>query len=168
MGALTRATRNELAENVAGDAAWWEDRFAEIGGGKSLKEICAERGWAYGEVYRTIRADEGLSAAYDAAKRGQAELLVDGAVGDVMAVTTADEVPVGKLKADVALRVAGKWDRDRYGEKVEVRGGLLVGTVSDALRAISERKQAALRDQMIDSSIAGQAKLVTQTPVESV
>jgi hypothetical protein len=143
MGALNRATRNELAE-CAGDADFWPSFFAGIAGGRTLRDFCEERRWSYGETYRWIRADEGLSAAYDEAKRGQAEYKVDEAVATV-ALAGVDDVAVAKLKSEFALKVAGKWDRARYGEKLEHTGGVLVGSVSEVLRMISERKQGQMR-----------------------
>lgn len=143
MGALNRATRSEI-EECGVDPDFWPGVFAGVAGGKTLKAVCEERGWSYGETYRWIRADEGLSAAYDEAKRGQAEYLVDEAVGTVRGAASED-VALAKLQSDFALRVAGKFDRARYGEKVEHTGGVLVGSVSEVLRMISERKQAAMR-----------------------
>ena len=118
MGALTRATRSELAESAA-DPEFWIDWFARIAGGETLKALCDERVWAYGEAYRTIRADERLSQAYDDAKRGQAEYEVDAALA-VVRGASEDGVAVAKLQSDFGLKVAGKWDRQRYGEKVDV------------------------------------------------
>lgn len=167
MGALNRATRNELAE-CAGDADFWPGVFADIAGGRTLRSITQERGWSYGETYRTIRGDEGLSAAYDEAKRGQAEYAVDEAV-DTVADATGENLGVAKLQSDFALRVAGKWDRQRYGEKVEHTGGVLVGSVSEVLRMISERKQAAMRQPLgavlearVLEHVPAQAETVTE------
>lgn len=128
MGALARATRRELEAEVAQNPEFWEDVLAGIADGVSLKVMCRDHAWAFGEVYRWIRADEKLSAAYDAALQAKAEGLVHDAV-DRVGEAQVEDVQVAKLVSDVAFRAAGKWDRARYGEKMDVNHGGLVPTL---------------------------------------
>src|SRR6267143_399513 len=57
---------------------------------------------------------------YDAALKVRAAELAIEALEEARAAGPED-VAVRKLRADVALKIAGKWDRARYGESVQVR-----------------------------------------------
>lgn len=122
MGALVRATRAELAEEVKG-GEFWENTFAEIAGGRTLKEVCEGRGWAYGEVWRTIQGDTkagGLRESYEVAKKAKAEWVHDGCI------PLADESGDYKLRLDERRKSLKVWDREVHGEKMDVQHGGMV------------------------------------------
>lgn len=159
MGALARATRRELEAEVAQNPEFWDDVLAGIADGKNLKAVCRDHAWAFGEVYRQIRADEKLSAAYDAALAAKAEGLVHDAVewvGDVR----VEDVPVAKLLSDVAFKAAGKWDRARYGDKVEI---------SETRRYVIEVPMVSVSTDAWRDAVQGRVteKVVEALPVEA-
>lgn len=119
------------------------------------------------EIFRLLTADEPVTLAqvakawgvpkgrfvewfttthgdlYDAAlKVRAADLALDALQASLDA--TPDDVSVRKLQADVALRLASKFDRARFGETVRVEKSVtfgvdagLLGTASELLRLVS-------------------------------
>lgn len=90
------------------------------------------------EWFTTTHAD-----LYDAAlKVRAADLALDALKASIDA--TPDDVSVRKLQADVALRLASKFDRARYGETVRVEKSVtfgvdvgLIGKASELLRLVA-------------------------------
>ncbi len=82
---------------------------------------------------------------YDAALKVRAADLAFDAMAAALAATPED-VAVRKLQADVALKLAAKFDRVRFGETVRVEKAVtfgvdagLLGTAAELLRLRSER-----------------------------
>jgi hypothetical protein len=151
MGALMRATRNEIEERCA-DPDWWPgvlDQVRESGG---PSEVVNGSAWSYGAFIGWVRSDPDRSAQYDEALRdsGHVEVMRTLAIADA---ATPETAPVAKLRIGARQWVAGKWDRARYGEKVD-HIGLVLDPLSEMLREISERKIAALRagERVIEGS----------------
>ncbi len=100
-------------------------------------------------------------ALYDAAlKVRAAELAMDAL--DAALAATPEDVAVQRLRADVALKLAGKFDRDRYGERVKVEREVavivdagLIGTAAallDRVRrplVIDVKPSSVVNDQLI-------------------
>jgi len=126
MGKLMRATVAEVEELHRGDPAWWPGVLAHIADRGSLAEIVAERVWSWGALWAWIQRDEERVAQYDGALKARAQMLAFEAVDDIRSATMAD-VPLRKFKVDAALKVAGKWDRSRYGESSEVKHSGAIG-----------------------------------------
>ena len=128
-----RATRQELEEQGKGDVDFWPGVFSRIAGGGTLREICEERGWAYGEVWRTITASEELRGWYEGAKKAKAEYVHDECI------PLADESKDFKLRLDERRRSLKVWDRGVHGDKVDVKHGGLVPTLVIEIAALPGR-----------------------------
>jgi hypothetical protein len=144
MGALARATKREVEELSRGDPEWWPSILADIAEGRALSEVATQSAWSWGALWAWIQADESRLAQYDAALKARAQMLAFSALDEVGAAAIAD-VSVRKLRADTYLRVAGKWDRGRYGDATEVKHSGTVGMNLMAVLASLPRAGAAER-----------------------
>lgn len=118
--------------------------FARIAEGESLKQIAAT--WRlpkarFAEWYMTEHGK-----LYDAALKVAAADLAMQALDAADAGLDKDDVPAARLAADVRLRLASKFDRDRYGDSVTVNKNVnvtmdagLVGYASALLQQIGKR-----------------------------
>lgn len=122
--------------------------FQLLTDGKRLPEIAKEWRIPKGrfiEWFTTKHED-----LYDAAlKVRAAELAMDAL--DASLAATPEDVAVQKLRADVALKLAAKFDRARYGETVKVERDLrlvadagLLGTMGEILKLATARKPLVL------------------------
>ena len=105
---------------------------------------------------------------YDAALKVLAADYAIDAMNAALAATP-ETVAVAKLQSDVALKLASKFDRARYGEHVKVEREVsvlvdagLLGTAGDLLRRIAERKASAL-----DSLSERITRVIEQEPVSA-
>jgi hypothetical protein len=156
MGALMRATKREVEELSRGDPEWWPSILAHIADKGNLSEIVAQSNWSWGALWSWIQADETRVAEYDAALKARAQMFAFEAAGDIDAATMED-VPLRKFKVEAKLRIAGKWDRGRYGESSELKHS---GTVGMNLMAVL----ASLPRAGSDTAIA--EKVVEEVPAE--
>jgi hypothetical protein len=99
-----------------------------VADGETLKEICRSRGWPYSVVAKWIAMDEVVKGAYEGALAIWGDALAQEAVA-IADGADPEFVPAAKLKVDTRLKLAGKWDRARYGEKTEVKHSGLVPTL---------------------------------------
>ena len=106
MGALTRATRAEIAD----DQSWLPDFLVLVAekGSVAVKEWCEERMWAKGEFWNFIRGDERVKNAYQEALKFRSEI----AVGETLAISDSADDP--KLAVDTRFRLAEKWFPEIY------------------------------------------------------
>lgn len=117
---------------VKGDAGIPGEIFTRLCDGERLREIGKSMRLPVGrfvEWYTTEHVE-----LYDAALKVRAADLALDAL-DEAGAATADDVAVRKLRADVALKLAAKFDRDRYGERAA--SGSAVVPLSDAGLLIS-------------------------------
>ena len=145
MGAIARATFAEVEDLVGGDPEWWNGFCGRVseGGQAAIKEERELRGWSAGALWQWIVRDDGRYREY----QGALEAYVQGLALETISIADgADEeaVPKAKLQVETRLRVAGKVDRARWGEKVD-HIGVMLDPLSELLREISERKMALLR-----------------------
>jgi hypothetical protein len=130
---------------VTSDGLWkmarWEEATSDpltlsvvvqrVAEGETLKEVCKSRGWPYSLVARWLAEDVGRKAQYDAALSlwgdglaQEAVAIADASENDVSVDdegrerVNADVIQRSKLRVDTRLKLASKWDRDRYGDKV--------------------------------------------------
>ena len=110
--------------------------FQRVAEGESLKAIA--KSWQvpagrFTEWFSTTHAD-----LYDAALKVRADQLAHEAltISDEQAEVEKEDgstydpqVPRDKLRVDTRLKLAGKWDRERYGDKTEVRHSGLMPTL---------------------------------------
>jgi len=127
MGALMRATREEVEELVRLDPEWWPGFCAALAerGQEALKEERDKRGWSWGALWKWIVGDVERYRDYMQALEAHVQMLVLETVG-IADGASSEDVAVAKLKIDTRLKVAGKLDRERWGERVKVEAGSVV------------------------------------------
>ncbi len=91
------------------------DQVAE---GSTLREICATEGVNYSVLWKWLNA-EGRMEEYELAFRAKADSEAHAMLG-IADGATPEEVGVAKLRVETRDRLIKKWDRNRYGDKVEV------------------------------------------------
>ena len=137
------------------------DRFFDAmelatGTGKMcFRDACYGVKVPYTLMYGYVHRDEVLKARYDAILASRADALVQEALDDVAEAEDKDTAAVAKVRADTKLRIAEKWDRERYGERVQidrapqVPGGdaALLGFASELLKLVREREPRVLEQE---------------------
>ena len=90
----------------------------QVANGMSLSEVGQAEGIPYSVLWKWLNAD-GRMEEYEVALEARADKeahemlrIADGAI--------PEEVGVAKLRVDTRDRLIKKWDRNRYGDKVEV------------------------------------------------
>ena len=90
----------------------------QVADGASLKEICASEGVNYSVLWKWLNAENRMEE-YELALRARADSEAHSMIG-IADSATPDEVGVAKLRVDTRDKLIKKWDRNRYGDKVEV------------------------------------------------
>lgn len=115
-------------------SARWDEAIADvmtlrvivsrIAEGEALREVCRSRGWPYSHVARWLSEDDSRRAEYEWALRLWADAVAQETLG-VADGADAESVGVAKLRIETRMRLAARWDRERYGERsaVDVRHG---------------------------------------------
>ena len=139
---------------------WWDGCLDRIACGDSPKEVAQEHCLLFGVFMRWVGDDEQRQREYDAALR----IASEGHAHDC--ITIADEqnevvkpgggsydpdVGRDKLRIETRLKLAGKWDRARYGETVkhEHSGALVAfdaGLIGVASALLAERRAVRVID----------------------
>lgn len=119
MGKLTRARYADLDALIADRGEDWmlEQITDGIAEGASHEDIACRLGLKWGIVRKWIEANcaEDVAAAY----RARADLMVDQAT-KIAQMADAETLAVDKFQAEFWLKMAGKADRTKYGERTEV------------------------------------------------
>ena len=122
---LTRQSKKILADLMTTDE-WWDGALDRIACGDSPKAVADDHAVLFGVFLRWIDADPTRRSAYDAALRIAAEAMAhecrtiadeQNAVDKPGGGTYDPDVARDKLRIETRLKLAGKWDRARYGEK---------------------------------------------------
>lgn len=168
---LTRASQ-QIIESLTTTPEWWEGTLDKIACGDSPKAVADEYCILFGVFMRWIEANADRRREYDAALR----IATEGHAHDCIAIADEQKEAVGpggkvydpdvardKLRIETRLKLAGKWDRARYGETVKhehsatlvaVDAGLL-GVAADLLGKISggtrKREIDVSPDQSMDA-----------------
>lgn len=131
----------------------------------AFRNACMEVRVPYTLMYRYVHEDVELKARYDSFLAAKADLLVQEALEDVGEAVDKDSAAVAKVKSDVKLRVAEKWDRERYGERVQIDrapeapGGdaALLGFASELLRLVrkEEPRVVEVEQEALEAPAAG-------------
>lgn len=100
--------------------------FQRVAEGESLRAIA--KSWEvpagrFAEWYTTEHAE-----LYDAALKVRADQLAHERL-EIADAATPETVGVAKLRSETRGNLAGKWDRERYGDKTEVRHSGLMPTL---------------------------------------
>lgn len=124
--------------------------------GKTLKVIAKDWAVPYGKLAQWIVEDADRTAQYEGALRIWADALAQEAIAIADEQSEAEKQGGGtydpdvgrdKLRIETRLKIASKWDRSRYGEKVQVQhsgaptadAGLLTA-MGDILRLVAKRE----------------------------
>ena len=126
--------------------------FQRVCDGETLKEIAKAWGLPVGRFTEwVLMKHEGM---YDAALKVRADQLAHEALERADGAD-AESVGPAKLQVDTRLKLAGKWDRARYGEVVKVDRTITVtadaGLVGFA-SALLEKLHAPRAERIIDAS----------------
>jgi hypothetical protein len=129
--------------------------FSRLTEGESLKEIA--KAWAvpagrftewfttqHGELYDAalkVRADQLAHKALDVASTPQPGVTTKTKADGSVEVTEEDMLGHRKLYSETMLKLAGKWDRDRYGDKTDVRHSGLVPTLTIEIVGVAQAPQ---------------------------
>jgi hypothetical protein len=125
-------------------------RLMEESGGAhramKFRDACVKVGVPYTLMYGLVRADPVLKARYEALRAANAELLVHAALDAAEGAEDKDSAAVAKVQADTYLRVAASWDKEVYGEHVQVSKSVtvtvdagLVGRAAELLEKVGGR-----------------------------
>lgn len=116
--------------------------FQRLSEGESLGEIARDKKWDLPVGRFTEWFTTEYAALYDAALKVRADQLSHERL-KIVDAATPETASVAKLQSDTRGHLAGKWDRDRYGEKTDVRHSGLVPTlvieIGGAGGAVEER-----------------------------
>lgn len=148
MGTLRRLTRAELERGGLD----FEELLDDIAGGKTLAVCCAELSLSAYVVLNWVRADAERSAGYDRAQAVSAEIYVQECV------PIADELDVDpqqkKVRIDTRLKIAGKWDKRKYGEQsgvsINLGSNSLVAILSGMGSAPAIAEQDAIEGEVVE------------------
>ena len=95
--------------------------FEQMRGGKSLREICAEKGLPLSKVYEWLNGEE-FRENYADAQEARADKMFDEIIGIADYCDTESKAGVMKAKLQIDTRkwVMGRMAPKKYGEKVNV------------------------------------------------
>lgn len=154
MGIRNRMTRESLEKVDAEEFEAFLDDVACEG----LRSACETRIWTQSATLNWIAKDEERSALYTRALQVRAEIaihegreIVDGA--------TPDDVAVAKLRSGWRQWEASKWNRDRYGEKLDVKHGGAVGGLTIVLAQLppAEQEKVLSPERVVATQVAQEA-----------
>lgn len=109
----------------------------------------------YTLMFAYVHSQPELKQRYDSFLAAMADRLATEALEDVDGAVCKDTAAAAKVKADTKLRIAEKWDRERYGERITVDRNVnltvdaaLVGTAGDLLKSLAKRAPAVIENEV--------------------
>jgi hypothetical protein len=96
----------------------------------TLKEIAKDWQVPYGRLCQWITEDRERAEQYSLALKFAADSFAHECVPLADGVSKPEDVPAAKLQIDTRLRIAGKWDRNRYGEQTKIEHGGSLSLIS--------------------------------------
>lgn len=142
-----------VPENVEGFFRLMEGEVGKPG--LRFRDACMAAKVPYTLMYGFVANDVELKARYEALLAAKADAMAHEAL-DIADKVRPDRDHVAKAKLQVETRhaLASKWDRDRYGERlqvdkhvsVSVDAGLL-GTAADLLKVASTRPERVIEHE---------------------
>lgn len=156
---------------------WWDDVFDRIACGVSPRDIAKEYCLRYAILVRVIDETDARRAEYERAL----QIASDGFAHEVVSIaddgsndTYVDEngkqkvdtdvVARSKLRIDTRLKIAARWYRSRYGEKVDVNVSN-VGLDTLLVQMEEARKARALPNPNEARVIEGHSKVVEEAQI---
>lgn len=140
-------------EALKSDEGAPQEVFELLCEGVGLKTIAERWNLPRGAFARWFATEH--EEVFEAALRVRAEVLANEALERADAATP-ETVSVAKLQAELRVRLAGKWDPDRYGDRVRVERGetpLADAGLVVAAASLLER----IRDSVREEKIVGDA-----------
>jgi hypothetical protein len=89
-------------------------------------------------MYALVEGSEVLKGRYQGILRARAEGLAEEALEDVDGAVDRDTAAAAKVKADTKLRVASKWNAERYGDRLQVDKTVSVSADAGLLQDMGE------------------------------
>lgn len=149
-------------EEWKADERSWEEFFHRVADGETVQEFCASKSIAYSVVAKHIAQTPLLKAQYDTALQLRGDALAQETI-EIVDGATPETVSVAKLKAETRFRMAGKLDRERYGERDRpaVSVNISLGDVSREIRELESRLgiglQAPITIEQLPDSLPARA-----------
>jgi len=167
---LTRVTRLEF-DLLSHEEGWWEGKLDEV---RESGMVGLEGGrWTNAGAIGWIRGNDERSAEYDLALQDFAHKVAleclpiadtefsvgpDGEIlRDNLGVPVRTDTQRDRLKTDVRLKLAGKWDRQRYGEHVKVEktttvvdDGLLLAGMVELLKLAGKPDERVIEGEVVN------------------
>ena len=148
---LTRVTRLEF-DLLSHEEGWWEGKLDEV---RESGMIGLEGGrWTNAGAIGWIRGNDERSAEYDLALQDFAHKV---ALECLPIADNGEDVARDRLKTDVRLKLAGKWDRQRYGEHVKVEktttvvdDGLLLAGMVELLKLAGKPDERIIEGEVVN------------------
>jgi hypothetical protein len=105
-------------------------RLTDADAPDTLKQIAKDWQVPYGRLCQWITEDRERAEQYSLALKFAADSFAHECVPLADGVSKPEDVPAAKLQIDTRLRVAGKWDRNRYGEQTKIEHGGSLSLIS--------------------------------------
>lgn len=127
-------------EEWKADPRSWSELLQRVAEGETLPEVCKSKGLAYSLIAKHIAETPLLKAEYDAALQIWGDALAQETV-KIADDATPETIGPAKLQVDTRLKVAGKLDRERYGERERpaVAVNISLGDVAREIRELETR-----------------------------
>ncbi len=133
-------------KTIAAFEAWkadplsWTALVQRVAEGETLKDVCESLAVPYSLVAKHIAATPALKVEYDAALQIWGDSLAQESVG-IVDGATPETAGVAKLRAETRIRLAGKLDRERYGEQARpaVAVHISLGDVAREIEVLEQR-----------------------------
>lgn len=118
---------------------WWDDIFDRIACGEAASKILKDYNVRFAIFGRVLEEDEERKTEYEAALR----IASDGYAHEVIEIADESEVDAAdkKIRIETRFKLAGKWHRDRYGDKVDVKHGVAAGGLMIVMAQLSPQEQ---------------------------
>lgn len=141
------------------DERSWEEFFHRVADGETVQEFCTSKSLAYSLVARHIAQTPLLKAQYDTALQLRGDALAQETIG-IVDGATPETTAVKKLQAETRLRLAGKLDRERYGERERpaVAVNISLGDVAREIRELETRLGIALGGPVVAEQLPAPAR----------
>lgn len=141
------------------DAFFRELEGTETVAGKRFRDACVAMKVPYTLMFAFVHGSDQLKARYESVLAAKADDLVHQALDDAEEAIDRDSAAGARVKADTKLRVASKWDRDRYGERLSVEKTIsltddagLIGTARDLL-ALARTGRLPAPEKVIEAEL---------------
>jgi hypothetical protein len=141
-----------------------------IAEGESLRKICKDKGWRKSFVARWIAENPEINAQYEAALGLWADSLAQETIeisDDTQTATDGTQVSSATLRVNTRLKLASRWNRQRYGETPSLQINAQAGSLISILQSLppvlapEEHIEQDVTPQLQDKPEANAQSLVT-------